>query len=254
VVRQPDGTLHGWRLDEPLDLTPVPGGWVGTYSSQSWLVTSDGTMSSLDVATRTRDARPGDVVIRGQYTSWLYSPDDADLSVLPSLDGTLFDGYVAPDGRLLTCGPDGDRIGVSAVGAAISRGRGSTCLLVGHGDHVTAAGTGDGSGKDGGVYLLSLQHSHDGGASWSDGRLPSDLDLTSVAVGADGTTYVTGTDGRLFVTSPDGSTAEPGGSHGVVTTTGDRVWSLPYGNNHGPLRYSDDHGATWSETTLPGLP
>ena len=65
--------------------------------------------------------------------------------------------------------------------------------------------------------------------------------------------YVTGTDGRLFVTLADGDIREPTGEYGVVVAAGDRVYSLSYARDHGPLRYSDDHGSTWSETTLPGL-
>ena len=47
VIREADGSVHGMRLDEPVSLTPVPGGWVGMDGAQGHLIGSDGTWSDL---------------------------------------------------------------------------------------------------------------------------------------------------------------------------------------------------------------
>ncbi len=246
VIREADGTVHGRLLEEPLSLVPVPGGWVGLRTDRAWFIASDGTWTDLGEPGPARDPRPGDVVL-AYAAPTLFSPDDLSWSYLLA-DGAA---YVTPDGRVVSCRPEGDQLLVTADGATPTHGRGTACLLVGQGDHVTMAGTRDGEG--GGVWLYSLLATHDGGATWRDGRIPSDLDLASVTVDGDGTSYVTGTDGRLFVTLADGDIREPTGEYGVVVAAGDRVYSLSYARDHGPLRYSDDHGSTWSETTLPGL-
>ncbi len=235
MIREADGTVHGRRLEQPLSLVPVPGGWVGLRTDRAWFIASDGTWTDLGEPGPARDPRPGDVVLPYAAPT-LFSPDDHSWSYLLA-DGAA---YVAPDGRVVSCRPEGDQLLVTADGATPTHGRGTACLLVGQGDHVTMAGTRDGEG--GGVWLYSLLGSHDGGATWRDGRIPSDLDLASVTVGEDGTSYVTGTDGRLFVTLADGDISEPTGEYGVVVAAGDRVYSLSYARDHGPLRYSDDHG------------
>ena len=53
VIREADGSVHGRRLDVPVTLTPVPGGWVGLETTRGWLIASDGSWTDLGAA---RDA------------------------------------------------------------------------------------------------------------------------------------------------------------------------------------------------------
>ena len=81
VIREPDGTVHGRRLDSPVSLTPVPGGWVGLHTARAWFISSDGTWTELGAPGPTRESRPGDVLVLGQYgITVLYSPADHTLS------------------------------------------------------------------------------------------------------------------------------------------------------------------------------
>ena len=106
VIREADGSVHGMRLDEPVSLTPVPGGWVGMDGARGHLIGSDGTWTDLD-ETAPRQPQAGDVVVTGQYSSWLYSPVDQGLSPATELEGGSADGYVTPNGGLVTCRADG---------------------------------------------------------------------------------------------------------------------------------------------------
>ena len=112
VIREADGSVHGMRLDDPVSLTPVPGGWVGMDGARGHLIGSDGTWSDLD-ETAPRQPQAGDVVVTGQYSSWLYSPVDQGLSPATELEGGSADGYVTagraswsraePDGQARIC-------------------------------------------------------------------------------------------------------------------------------------------------------
>ena len=95
VIREADGSVHGMRLDDPVSLTPVPGGWVGMDGARGHLIGSDGSWSDLD-ETAPRQPQAGDVVVTGQYSSWLYSPVDQGLSPATELEGGSVDGYVTP--------------------------------------------------------------------------------------------------------------------------------------------------------------
>ena len=58
VIREADGSVHGMRLDEPVSLTPVPGGWVGMDGARGHLIGSDGSWTDLDeTATRSATGR-----------------------------------------------------------------------------------------------------------------------------------------------------------------------------------------------------
>ena len=58
VVQDSDGSVSGRLLDEPLDLTAVPGGWVGSRDGQrASFVSPDGTVADLPV--ESTQARPG---------------------------------------------------------------------------------------------------------------------------------------------------------------------------------------------------
>ena len=68
VIREADGTVHGRRLDEPVTLTPVPGGWVGVRTAQGVV-----HRQRRDVDRRwatpgePRTPEPATSFVRGQY-------------------------------------------------------------------------------------------------------------------------------------------------------------------------------------------
>ena len=133
VIREADGSVHGMRLDEPVSLTPVPGGWVGMDGSRGHLIGSDGSWTDLD-ETASRWPQPGDVVVTGQYSSWLYSPVDQGLAPVPDLEGDVADGYVTPDGDVWSrAAPDG------SVGAALRETHATCCARSARG-HVRHGG------------------------------------------------------------------------------------------------------------------
>ena len=104
VIREADGSVHGMRLDEPVSLTPVPGGWVGMDGSRGHLIGSDGSWTDLD-ETASRWPQPGDVVVTGQYSSWLYSPVDQGLVADARPRWRRRRRLRHRDGDLVTCGP-----------------------------------------------------------------------------------------------------------------------------------------------------
>jgi hypothetical protein len=256
VIREADGSVHGMRLDDPVTLTPVPGGWVGMDGSWGHLIGSDGSWSDLGEAA-SRAPRAGDVVVTGQYSSWLYSPGDQGLSPMPQLEGGFADAYVTPQGDLVTCQHDGrGEIFVSPTGKMIRGLPGETCVVAGRDDDAAVVALGD--DPDGGILMTGLAtmsgltpgHS----PSWRFPQIPDLLDgVTSVVVTPDGSTVVTDAgDGRWLVVRPDGDVVEPDRRAGEAFVAGERLYVSSYGLMNGPIFVSDDDGRTWSETTLPG--
>ena len=90
VIREADGTVHGRRLDEPVDLTPVPGGWVGVRTAQAWFIATDGSWTDLGSARPSRGRRePGDVFVHGPVRPLaVYSPETRTWSELPARTAT----------------------------------------------------------------------------------------------------------------------------------------------------------------------
>ena len=171
VIRAADGTVHGMRLDEPVSLTPVPGGWVGMDGAQGHLIGSDGSWTDLD-ETAPRQPQAGDVVVTGQYSSWLYSPVDQGLSPATELEGGLADGYVTANGGLVTCGAD-ESGSVRVFVDDVQQGPdlpGGTCVIEGNGHSVLVATLGDDPNGD--IPLEGGLWTRDGGATWSDPGLP----------------------------------------------------------------------------------
>ena len=250
VIREADGSVHGLRLDEPVSLTPVPGGWVGMDGARGHLIGSDGSWSDLD-ETASRWPQAGDVVVTGQYSSWLYSPVDQGLSPMPDLEGGFADGYVTPDGVLVTCQQNGaGRIFVSPTDKMIRDLPGSACVVAGRGDDIAVVALGD--DPDGDIPMTGLMTYSD--RAWRYPETPDLLDgVTSVVVTPDGSTVVTNAgDGRWLVVRPDGDVVEPDRQAGEAFVAGDRLYLSTYGLMNGPLLVSDDDGRTWQETTLPG--
>ncbi len=67
VIREADGTVHGRRLDSPVSLTPVPGGWVGLRTERAWFIAADGTWTDLGSPGPSRQPQRGDVFVDGQF-------------------------------------------------------------------------------------------------------------------------------------------------------------------------------------------
>jgi hypothetical protein len=255
VIRESDGTVHGRLLQEPVTLTPVSGGWVAVRSTQSWLLGSDGTWSDLGTPTEAHPPQPGDVVVLGQFGRWLYHPGATSLTALGTKYGDFDGAYVTPDGTPVTCERAGDhRIHVlrgefpqtlKAVGVADS------CVLTGNGDVVSVLGLGD--DPDGDIPLADVKWSGDGGVSWQTPAHPALGSVTGQTVSDDGTTVVSGSDGRAFVVHHDGTTTQPDVRIGYVFSSGGRLYGTSYAQDKGPLLVSDDDGASWQETRLPGL-
>ncbi len=254
VIREADGSVHGRRLDVPVTLTPVPGGWVGLETTRGWLIASDGSWTDLGAALEPRAPEAGDVAVVGQFGRWLYRPDERSWSTL-SFDVPVDGAYLAPDGTTVTCARVGDdrihvRSGVSRL-QLMAVANGDACLVTGSGDTVSVLAIGDAANGD--LPLRDALRSTDGGRTWARPTFEDLGSITSQAVGADGTVVVTGTDGRSFVVHPDGGYSEPTVALGVVFAAGDRFYATSYGQDKGLLLTSRYHGATWQETRLPGM-
>ena len=249
VIREADGTVHGMRLDEPVSLTPVPGGWVGMDGSRGHLVGSDGSWTDLAEAD-SRTPRAGDVVVTGQYSSWLYSPDDLTLAAVPELAGAA-DGYVTPDGELWTCQSNGRRqIFVSPSDVMRPGLPGRTCVIAGRGDDVAVVALGD--DPDGGIPMTGVMTRVR--QVW---HYPQATDLlpgvTSVVVTADGSTVITdASTGDWYLIAADGHFLPVDRKVGEAFVAGDRLYVSSSGFMNGPIYASDDDGRTWTGTTLPG--
>jgi hypothetical protein len=250
VIRETDGTVHGRRLDEPVRLTPVPGGWVGVHSARAWFISSDGSWQDLGQRLDRRTARGGDVLVHGQGRDWLYSPADQTLSTGDPLpDGA--DGYVTPDGRMMTCQWDGrDEIFFGQSDIMRPGLPGKSCVIVGRGDALAIVALGD--DPDGGIPMTGAMTYAD--LTWHYPRVTDLLDgVTSVVITPDESTVVTNADdGRWFLIRRDGEVTEPQRKVGEAFVAGDRLYVSTYGLMNGPLYYSEDDGQTWTETVLPG--
>ena len=251
VIREADGSVHGMRLEDPVSLTPVPGGWVGMDGSRGHLIGSDGSWTDLD-ETPGRSPRAGDVVVSGQYSTWLYSPAAHTLSSLPQPYGHIDGGYVTPDGDLVTCGLGQGGVRASSDDLAIVAPAipGATCVMAGHGDDFAVVGLGD--DPDGGIPMTGL-------LLWANNAvvLPQMTTMlegvTSVVMTADGTTVITdASTGDWYLIGADGTFRPVDRKVGEAFVAGDRLYVSSYGFMNGPLFYSDDDGRTWTETTLPG--
>ena len=253
VIREADGTVHGRRLDEPVSLTPVPGGWVGVEGSRAWFIASDGTWTELGEPGQPRRSEAGDVFIHGQYGSnMLYSPAGQRLSSMPQLYGDIADGYVKPNGDLVSCGRGQDGITVwdASNPGAQTDVPGSSCVVAGRGDAVTVVGLGD--DPDGGIPMTGLLLKH--GNQVILPRMADMLDgVTSVVVTVDGTTAITdASSGDWYLVAADGHFRPVDRKVGEAFVSGDRLYVSSYGFMNGPLFYSQDDGRTWQETVLPG--
>ena len=250
VVQDSDGSVSGRLLDEPLDLTAVPGGWVGSRDGQrASFVRPDGTVADLPV--ESTQARPG----AGDWAVQLSGPSllwqsRTGLLVHPALDRATTQFLVTDPGRVVTYDP-GSTLLETTKGSEVVLPEGTRAVvLAAYGGDIAAAALGD--APDGSIPTLELVVSHDLGDTWQRATGIRSAGTTSMVVTPAGTTLTTDDHG--------GYTRVDKSGHGVVTETpslsaltlaGDRIAALEY--DDGPrLLWSDDDGRTWEPGTLPG--
>jgi hypothetical protein len=256
VIREPDGTVHGRRLDSPVSLTPVPGGWVGLRTERAWFIATDGTWTDLGEPGPSRSAQPGDVFVRGQDgVDRLYSPQDRTWSTFPTDYGDVGDAYVTPDGEVITCSVVGrTHVWVTMRQVHSPWIDGSSCVVAGRENAVSAIGLGD--DPDGGIPLTGMLVRTQDGSEFDLGDFVALTGVSSLTVTPTGSTVVTdASTGDAFILTADRSREmrRPDRKFGLAFVAGDRLYATSYAQGKAPLLYSDDDGATWQETTLPGL-
>jgi hypothetical protein len=254
VIRDVDGRVHGMRIDSPVELTPVEGGWVGVRTTQGFFIGSDGTWTDLGQPGPSRRVRPGDYYINGQYGSWLYSSQRGTWSTMPMPYGNSFDGYVNPQGELVTCDGDGQgRVWITSGGRQSQSVVGATCDMTGRGDRVSAVGLGD--EPDGSIPLMGLLVTTEDRLAVVRADFMVLSGVTSLTVTPAGSTLVTDASaGDAFVLNADRTQlVEPDRKLGLAFVAGDRLYATTYGFMKGPLLESDDDGNTWHEGVLPGM-
>jgi hypothetical protein len=254
VIRDVDGRVHGMRLDSPVELTPVEGGWVGVRTTQGFFISSDGTWTDLGQPGPSRRVRPGDDYINGQYGSWLYSSQRGTWSTMPMPYGNSFDGYVNPQGELVTCDGDGQgRVWITSGRRQSQSVVGATCDMTGRGDRVSAVGLGD--EPDGSIPLMGLLVTTEDSSAVVRADFMVLSGVTSLTVTPAGSTLVTDASaGDAFVLNADRTQlVEPDRKLGLAFVAGDRLYATTYGFMKGPLLESDDDGNTWHEGVLPGM-
>ena len=170
------------------------------------------------------------------------------------LDGDAADGYVTPDGALVTCASSQGKVRIAdpRKGHSPPSLPGTTCVMAGRDGTVAVAGLGD--DPDGGIPLAGLLVVTESGDAVLP-RLDDTVDeLVSLVVTAAGTTLVTDLDGEVVLVDDDGDeVAYPDVRLGQALVAGDRVYATSSLENKGPLLVSDDDGVSWQETALPGM-
>lgn len=262
VIREANGTVHGSLLGGPMDLTPVPGGWVGVPWERfakndvafdgGVFYGSDGLQIDLGPARRWRKIQPGDVFINWS-THYIYSPRYRTWSTPLEGYAIIPDGYITPEGELVGCYSDG--IGSVSLSARESREfpsiPGAACVIAGRGDSIAAVGLGDSA--DGGIPLTGLMLSNDGGRTVQRGDYLELPGVTSIVITPAGSTLVTDASSRRsFVLTADRKQIyEPDQALGIAFVAGDTLFATSADSN--ALLVSHDDGHSWLETTLPGL-
>jgi hypothetical protein len=256
VVRDADGEVHGRLLDQPLDLTAVRGGWVGTRSGTTgWRISPEGSFTRLEVDEAHLVARTGDVLVPAAgEVPLLYRPS-TDRLAHPEQSSGLPE-LVTESGNLLTYDPGPSPANVSLDGVTVALPAGTMGIVTAvSGDLAAVVAQGD--APDGSIPVLGLAVIDDarGSGRSFDGRELGIRDLGSLVVTDDGVVLVTDGDGRLTRLGRDGF-LEPADDPPLVrglTIGGSRVYGVAANDDHGPLLWSDDDGATWHSDTLPGM-
>ena len=251
VIREADGSVHGMRLDDPVSLTPVPGGWVGMDGARGHLIGSDGTWSDLD-ETAPREPQAGDVVVTGQYSSWLYSPVDQGLSPAIELEGSSVDGYITANGQLITCRAD-ESGSVRVFMDDVQQGPdlpGATCVIEGNGHSVLVATLGDDPNGD--IPVEGGLWTRDGGATWHDPGLPPMPSVSGLAVLSDGSWAASSSEGILKGAGYLGDRWSEDRAGQVFAVAPDRFCYLAVDDPRGPLTCLNRNGGQPFQADLPG--
>jgi hypothetical protein len=252
VVRDAGGTVSGRLLDQPFDLTAVPGGWVASRDgSSASFVTSDASVTDLRIESTRVAPQAGDVAVPTQSRFLLWRSETGTL-VLPDLPPRTEAAVVTDDGVLVSASPDGLLSVAGDEVVASHEPLPGRVVLAGHDDDVTAVALGD--APDGSLPLERVMTTHDAGDSWLPRRGSGIEEIDSVVVTESGETLMTSLEGELVVIERDGTVRrlEEEPKRGL-TLAGDRVYALDGRDSHGPLWWSDDDGRTWQQETLPGL-
>lgn len=252
-------------------LSTVPGGWLVENARGATRISPSGDRAEIfDTGPGSADVMAGDTAVQTSR-GWRLLRGDKLVPLPTSADAVSTGAYVTPEGRLVlaaldaagrsvveTLGPDGtwrSSMNPGADTAPTAR----TVVLVGNGDHVALAVLG--AGPDGPIPVLSVQVSHDAGRTLTPARgLDTEggdrvRNMSSLAVGADGTAYLTTESHHLvriddegFVTPIQLSAFESG-----VFASGDGVCVVVERGRHDALVCSSDGLTEWADRPLPGL-
>jgi hypothetical protein len=187
---------------------------------------------------------------------------------VPTWAATVVGAYVTEGGRLIQASTAGAGVTVSAsddgrtwdgVLAPRVTAPVATAVVAGSGDHLAVDLLGDGA--DGSIPVVDVLLSHDAGWSWS---MAVNLDteggdrvrnMSSLAVGADGTTYLA-TESHHLVRIDDEGFATPiqlSAHDTSVFVSGDDVCLVVERGRYDALVCSADGLTAWSDRPLPGL-
>lgn len=275
VVRDGDD-VHGEALGTtPPTLTSVPGGWlVGDAGGTSLLATSGEQSAVVDTGPGgADDVVAGDAAVP-TADGWRLlrgtklipvperSPGFEVSSAYVTPDGGLVVASSAPGGRLehTTRGVDGTWTSSMDVTETLDADAGTrTMVLAGNGDHVALATLGD--DPDGSIPVLGVQVSHDAGRTWvATVNLDTEggdrvRDMSSLAVGADGTAYLT-TGSHHLVRIDDQGFVTPIQLSALDTSvfaSGDEVCLVTERGRRDAQLCSPDGITGWYDQPLPGF-
>ena len=267
VVRDGD-EVHGEVLGASFPrVTPVPGGWlVADARGASRYSPSGGRSEIFDTGPGSGDVMAGDTAVQ-TANGWRLLRGDK-LVPLPAAapDAFVSGAYVTPDGQLVVAGsalgrgPEVVTVGPDAeprISAWPDSDR--TVVVAGNGDHVARVGLGDDA--DGSIPVLDVEVSHDAGQTWvtaiglDTGGGDRVRNMSSLAVGADGTTYLT-TESHHLVRVDDEGFATPIqlSAHDTgAFVSGDQVCVVVERGRYDALVCSPDGLTEWADQPLPGL-
>ena len=270
VVARDGDAVTGEALNASFPVvSPVPGGWLVQDARGTSRLSPSGDRSEIyDTGPGGGDVMAGDTAV-ATTDGWRLMRGDKLVPVPQPPSGTTLTGaHVTEGGRLVTASTTGSAVGV----AATDDGRTwdsemlprvsepvSTAVLAGSGDHVAVVLLGD--DPDGSLPVVDMLLSRDAGRSWSTAvNLDTEggdrvTDVSSLAVGADGTAYLT-TESHHLVRIDEEGFATPiqlSAFDTGVFTSGDEVCVVAERGRYDALLCSPDGLTGWVDQPLPGL-
>ncbi|RYC11193.1 hypothetical protein [Nocardioides zhouii] len=275
VTRDGDGVFGEVLGASFPTVTPVPGGWLVQDARGTFRLSPAGDRSEIfDTGPGSGDVMAGDTAVP-TVDGWRLLRGDKLVPLPAQADRRTYAAHVTADGRLVAVtgtgtGPvtwisttDDGRNWENKIATRATE-KVSSAVVAGSGDHVAVALSGD--DPSGGIPLLDVQVSHDGGTTWASaaGVVARSLDtmstdrvrnMSALAVGADGTAYLTTESHHLlriddegFVTPIQLSAFESG-----VFASGDDVCVVVERGRYDALVCSSDGLTEWADQPLPGL-